>query len=69
MNEPAGKDADRRGLNPKLKPVENTSRDTETPTRPPSDSASVQQEEGRAWPMVWAVVVIAGVLIALWLLL
>ncbi|WP_299822284.1 hypothetical protein [uncultured Jannaschia sp.] len=69
MNDPAGKDAGRRGLNPKLKSVENTSRDTETPTRPPSESASVQHEEGRAWPIVWAVVVIVGVLIALWLLL
>jgi hypothetical protein len=28
----------------------------------------VQREEGRSWPIIWAVVVILGVLIALWLI-
>lgn len=44
------------GLNPALKSTINTSRDTETPTRAPADSASVQREEGRAWPMIWLIV-------------
>ncbi len=68
MNDPAGKDVDRRGLNPKLKSVENTSRDTETPTRPPAESASVQHEEGRAWPVIWIVVTLVCVVIAAYLL-
>lgn len=68
MNDRAGSDADRRGLNPKLKSVENTSRDTETSTRPPAESASVQHEEGRAWPMVWVVVTVICVVVAAYLL-
>lgn len=57
-----------RNLNPKLKSVENTSRDTEVSTPPPADSASVQREEGRGWPVAWMVVVVVCVLIAVYLL-
>lgn len=62
------KDQSRDGLNPGLKSVENTSRDTDTPTPPPADSASVQHDEGRAWPVIWAVVTVICVLIAAYLL-
>lgn len=67
MNEgpEAGKD---RNLNPKLTAVENTSRDTDRRTPPPAESASVQREEGRAWPVVWAVAALVCALIAIYLL-
>jgi hypothetical protein len=56
------------GLNPVLRSRTNTSRDTETPMLPPADSASVQRQEGRAWPIVWLIVVLACVIIALGLI-
>ncbi len=62
------KNPDRRGLNPKLKSVENTSRDTERHTPPPADSASVQHEEGRSWPMIWLVITVLCVLIGIYLI-
>lgn len=68
MKQSNGKEPDRAGLNPKLKSVENNSRDTETPTPPPADSASVQHEEGRAWPMIWVVVTVICVVIGAYLL-
>ncbi|MHA6645974.1 hypothetical protein [Mesorhizobium sp. A623] len=58
-----------RGLNPTLKSRNNTSRDTETPTRAPADSASVQREEGRAWPMIWLVVGVICAVIVIFLVL
>lgn len=57
-----------RNLNPGLKAVENTSRDTDRRTPPPVESASVQREEGRAWPAVWAVAAVVCALIAIYLL-
>ena len=60
-----GKD---RNLNPKLKSVENASRDTERRTPPPAESASVQREEGRGWPVAWMVVFVVCVVIAVYLL-
>lgn len=58
----------RDGLNPELRSRTNLSRDTETPTPPPVESASVQHEEGRGWPMVWLVVTVVCVVIALYLI-
>ncbi|CTQ34351.1 hypothetical protein [Jannaschia rubra] len=69
MNDPVGKNTERSGLNPKLKSVENTSRDTETSTRPPAESASVQHDDSRAWPIIWIVVTVICVLVAAYLLL
>lgn len=57
-----------RNLNPNLKSVENTSRDSDRRTPPPADSASVQREEGRGWPVAWMVVVVVCVVIAVYLL-
>ena len=68
MSDPAGKSTDRSGLNPKLKPLTNTSRDTETPMRPPAESASVQHEEGRSWPMIWLVVTLICIAIGIYLI-
>jgi hypothetical protein len=58
----------RSGLNPSLKAVDNASRDTETPTPTPAESASVQSEEGRSWPVIWLVATALCVLIAVFLL-
>lgn len=57
------------GLNPTLKRRTDATHDTTRRTPAPADSASVQREEGRWWPLVWAAVVIVGVLITIWLLL
>lgn len=67
MNDPTGKGNNRQGLNPNLKAVENISRDTEHPMRPPAESASVQREEGRSWPMIWLTVTLICVAIGLYL--
>jgi len=69
MTEPAGRPGDRKGLNPELKSVTNTSRDTETPSRPPADTASVQREEGRGWPIAWLVVTAVCVVVGIYLIL
>ena len=68
MSDPSDPSKDRKGLNPALKSVTNTSRDTETASRPPADTASVQREEGRGWPMVWLVVTIICLLVGLYLI-
>ena len=62
-----GRDDRKRGLNPALKSRKETSHNTSTPSPAPLESASVQREEGRAWPMIWLVVTIVGVLILLYL--
>ncbi len=56
------------GLNPSLRRRTEEVHDTRNPTPPPADSASVQHEEGRAWPVIWAVVTIACVAVAIWLI-
>ena len=57
------------GLNPTLKSRTNTSHDTETPTRPPVDSTSVQREEGRGWPFIWLIAALICVVIVIYLVL
>ncbi len=57
-----------RGLNPALKTRTDTTHDTTTSTRAPAESASVQREEGRGWPILWLVVTILSVLLAIWIL-
>lgn len=68
MTEDADDTARHKGLNPKLKSGEDTRHNTETPTRPPADSTSVQREEGRAWPAIWLVVTVICVIVAIYLL-
>ena len=56
-----------RGLNPALRSRTETTHDTERSSRAPADTTSVQHEEGRAWPMIWLIVTLLGVIIVLWL--
>jgi hypothetical protein len=56
------------GLNPALKTRTDASHDTSESSLPPAETASVQREEGRAWPIVWMVVTVLGGLIAVWIL-
>ena len=56
------------GLNPALKTRTDTTHDTTESSRPPAETASVQHEEGRAWPIVWLVVTLVCVLLAVWIL-
>ena len=58
----------REGLNTALKSEVETRYDSETSSAAPIETTSVQREEGRSWPVIWAVVVILSVLLALWLM-
>jgi hypothetical protein len=55
-------------LNPALKSRVETTYDTSESSRAPADTASVQREEGRAWPIIWMAVAIIGVLILIYLI-
>ncbi len=55
-------------LNPTLKQRRETTHDTQRPSPAPIDTASVQREEGRAWPTIWLVVTVLCVVIAVYLL-
>ena len=68
MGEPTGKRHTKEGLNPDLKAREDTTHGTSHSTPPPTKSVSVQREEGRGWPITWAIVTIVGVLIVVWIL-
>ena len=56
------------GLNPALKTRPDDTHDTAASSRPPAETASVQREEGRGWPIVWLVVAIVGAVIGVWIL-
>lgn len=55
-------------LNPSLRQRREQAYDTTHSTLPPAESASVQHEEGKAWPIVWLAVTLVCVLIALYLI-
>lgn len=55
-------------LNPALRQRHEAAHDTAHTTPPPIDSASVQREEGLAWPAIWVVVTVLCVLIAIYLI-
>ncbi len=55
------------GLNPALKSRMETTHDTGTSSKAPVETATVQREEGRAWPAIWLVVTIVGLLILIYL--
>lgn len=57
-----------RDLNPRLRTRTDTTHDTRESSRPPSETASVQREEGRAWPVIWLAVAVVGLLVALYIL-
>jgi hypothetical protein len=54
-------------LNPALKKRIEETHDTSKSSLAPVATASVQREEGKAWPMIWLVVTIVCVLIAIYL--
>lgn len=55
------------GLNPALKRRMETSHNTGISSKAPLEATTMQREEGRAWPMIWLVVAILGVVILLYL--
>ncbi len=56
-------------LNPALKSRIETAHDTSRSSRAPVDTASVQRQEGRAWPMIWLIVTLLCVAITVYLIL
>jgi hypothetical protein len=55
-------------LNPALRERREEAYDTTHPTPPPADSASVQREEGVAWPAIWAIVTLVCVAVAVYII-
>lgn len=66
-DDPKGPDRDPK-LNPSLKSRVETSHNTAYSSRAPHETASVQHQEGRAWPMIWMIVTLLGVAIVIYLL-
>ena len=56
-------------LNPTLKSQTDDTYDTGHRTPPPVSTTSADGTEGRGWPWVWLVVVVLGILLALYILL
>jgi len=52
-------------LNPALKREIDKTYTTDQDGSDPMETVSVQKDEGKAWPMIWAIVTIASILIAL----
>lgn len=55
-------------LNPALKQVHDSTYGPDQRGTDPMDSVSVTKDEGRAWPMIWAVTTIVSIIIAVVLL-
>jgi hypothetical protein len=55
-------------LNPALKKRTDETHDTSRSSPSPVATASVQRQEGKAWPMIWLLVTIVCVLIAIYLI-
>lgn len=55
-------------LNPSLTRRTETTHDTTKTSPAPADSASVQRDEGRAWPMIWLIVTLLSIAIAIYLI-
>lgn len=55
-------------LNPSLRRRKETAHDTTGSSPAPADSASVQRDEGRAWPMIWLIVTLLSIAIAIYLI-
>ncbi|WP_157505392.1 hypothetical protein [Geminicoccus roseus] len=68
---PSGRAADKADgapLNPALKEAKDSTYGADQQGTDPMDTVSVQKDEGTAWPMIWAVTVIACVIITILLL-
>ena len=55
-------------LNPALKSRSETVYDTKSTTPAPFDTASAKEGEGEGWPIVWAIVTLAGIALAIYFL-
>ncbi|MBY0329258.1 MAG: hypothetical protein K2X49_01135 [Acetobacteraceae bacterium] len=55
-------------LNPALRNRTDDTYDTTVSSAAPADTASVQRQEGRAWPIIWALVTLVGAALAVWIL-
>lgn len=66
MADPAPKPQNQ--LNPALKQTTEYTHDTTKSSIAPVDSASVQRDEGKAWPMIWLLATAVCVLIAVYLI-
>lgn len=55
-------------LNPTLQSRTDQTHDTSVSSAAPADTASVQREEGRGWPLTWALVTLVCVALAVWIL-
>lgn len=56
------------GLNPELRSRTDQTHDTTVSSAAPADTASVQHQEDRTWPVIWALVTLGGVAFAVWIL-
>ena len=68
MTEPPQQPARDAELNPALRQRREATHDTAHSTPPPVESASVQREEGKGWPIAWLVVTIVCVVIGAYLI-
>lgn len=57
----------REGLNPSLKRRTETTHNTDISSKAPLETTTVQREEGRAWPIIWFVATIVGIVILIYL--
>ena len=55
-------------LNPALKSTTETSHDTDRSSEAPIDTASAKEGEGEAWPVIWLVVTLIGIVLIIWFL-
>ena len=60
--------ADNAPLNPALKQVHDATYGPDQSGTDPMDTVSIKKEEGKSWPMIWAVTTIVCVIIAIVLL-
>ena len=56
-------------LNPALKSKTETVYPTTESSRAPFDTTSANEKEGEGWPVIWLLVTIAGVALAIYLML
>jgi hypothetical protein len=68
MTEPPQQPAHDAELNPSLRQRREQTHDTVHSTLPPVESASVQREEGKGWPIAWLIVTVVCVIIGAYLI-
>lgn len=68
MSEDPKRESDDAPLNPALKRRTETVYDTKTRSRAPYETTSAKEGEGKAWPIIWLVVTVVGVLLVIYFL-